>query len=280
MSETSAITLIPRTPTEARDLARELAPSMLLPVALRQKPHDVMAIILTGAELGLGPMQSIRGVHIIEGKPTLAAELMAALVVRVDSVCEYLQLIESSATVAVYETKRKGHPKPTTVRWTIAQAQAAGLVGRDNWRKYPDAMLRARCTAAICRAVYPDLVGGMYDPDEIDVTPADKLPTILSVVRGPVVEGQVTPTTEAEMVDALKASVAALPPKPTPPDYDASGAPLSERAKLEVAVQEAGDRAALEGLLERIKALGKGDQDVLRKLYMTRLREVSAKAAQ
>jgi hypothetical protein len=28
-------------------------------------------------------------------------------------------------------------------------------------------MLRARCGAAIARAVYPDLVAGIYDPDEV-----------------------------------------------------------------------------------------------------------------
>lgn len=275
----SALSLIPRSAAEAQQVATQLAPAELLPPALRKRPADVMAIVLTGAELGLGPMASIRSIHLIDGKPTLSADLIGALVMRRPDVCEYLRLVESTAKRAVYETKRKGHPEPVRLAWTIEQAQAAGLAGRGNWAKYPDAMLRARCNTAICRAVYPDLVGGLYDPDEIDVTPVERQPAVLSVVRGPVVEGQVSPQTEAEMVEALKASIETLPPKPSPPDYDGNGAPVSVRAQLEVAVREAPDRAALDALLPRVKSLAKADQDALRKTYMARLREVSRAVA-
>ena len=38
-------------------------------------------------------------------------------------------------------------------------------------------MLRARCGAAIARAVYPDLVAGIYDPDEVaEITRHDPTP--------------------------------------------------------------------------------------------------------
>jgi len=271
MSDATTLSLIPRSPAEAEAVSRQLAPAELLPPALRKRPADVLAIVLTGAELGLGPMASIRSIHLIEGKPTLSADLIGALVMRRPDVCEYLRLVESTAKRATYETKRKGHPEPVRLTWSIEQAQAAGLAGRGNWAKYPDAMLRARCTTAICRAVYPDLVGGLYDPEEMDVTPAERQPAVLSVVRGPVVEG--------EVMGAPPAVETPPAPRPTPPpDYDASGAPLSERAKLEVAIQEAADRPALDALLPRIKALAKADQDSIRKLYMVRLKDVTPKA--
>lgn len=288
MSNTeSAITLVPRSATEAKDVASMLAPADLLPAALRKKPADVLAVVLTGAELGLGPMQSIRGIHLIEGKPSLSADLIAALVMRRGDVCEYLRVVETSAKRCVYETKRRGHPTPTSLTWTIDQAAAAGLAGRGNWAKYPDAMLRARCATAICRAVYPDLVGGLYDADELDVTPVDG--RHLSVVpRGATVEGSVTPQNEAQMVEALKASIAADPPRATPPppaDYDAGGAPVSERAKIEVALNEAqtsGDVHALGARIKQLRdggTLSAGDADAIRPLFGAALGRVS-KAAQ
>jgi hypothetical protein len=48
----------------------------------------------------------------------------------------------------------------------MEQAKAAGLSGGDNWRKHTAAMLRARCSSALARAVYPDLMMGVYEHDE------------------------------------------------------------------------------------------------------------------
>jgi hypothetical protein len=44
---------------------------------------------------------------------------------------------------AIYETKRVGST-PVKISFTIEQAKQAGLTGKDNWRNYPAAMLRAR----------------------------------------------------------------------------------------------------------------------------------------
>lgn len=152
-----------------RALSKELAASQLLPQALKQKPADVLAIVLTGRELGLEPMQAIRSIHIINGKPSMSADLMGALVKK-SPACEFLVLVESTGLIATYKTKRRGEPGETVMSFTIAQAKAAGCEGKDNWTKYPDAMLRARALAAICRAVYPDVCLGIYDSDSGELT--------------------------------------------------------------------------------------------------------------
>ncbi len=163
----------PQTIHETEALSLSLAKSALLPEALRGKQADILATILTGAELGLAPMQSLRGIQIIKGKPTLSADTMGALCKRRSDVCEHLSLTASSPTGCTYETKRRGE-KPTTMTFTIEDAQRAGLAGSDTYRKFPAAMLRARCLSAICRAVYPDLCLGLYDPDELADAPAAK----------------------------------------------------------------------------------------------------------
>lgn len=43
-------------------------------------PEEIFVIILAGQELGLGPSQAVMGIKMIEGKPELSANTMAALV--------------------------------------------------------------------------------------------------------------------------------------------------------------------------------------------------------
>jgi len=52
------------------------------------------------------------------------------------------------------------------VEWTFDQAKKIGLTGKDNWKNYPKAMLRARCIAEGVRAVFPGSIGGMLSVEE------------------------------------------------------------------------------------------------------------------
>jgi hypothetical protein len=124
------------------------------------------AVLLKGHELGFTPMAAAGSISIIKGKVSLSADATVALCKR-SPACLYLRLVASSEDVATYETQRHGDPSPTTLSYTIAQATKAGLTGSQTWRGHAHAMLRARCGAAIARAVYPDLVAGIYDPDEV-----------------------------------------------------------------------------------------------------------------
>lgn len=158
----------PRDIAEAKEFSRLVATSALLPPDLRNRLEDVFVIVVSGHELGLAPMQALRSIHVIQGKPVMSAELMVALVKRNRDVCEYFTLVESSPLLATYATKRAGEPEPTRMTYTIEEARAARLADKDNWKKHTAAMLRARCSAALARAVYPDLVLGVYETDEGD----------------------------------------------------------------------------------------------------------------
>lgn len=144
--------------------AEQLLASGFLPKAIRTAPQ-ALAIMQTGKELGLGPMQALRSIHIIEGKPTMSADLIAGLALaKVPG--SKLRVVESTNEVCRIEAGRSGE-LPTPFSFTIADAKNAGLLGKDNWRKYPRAMLRARCMTEACRAIFPDAVMGLYDPDEL-----------------------------------------------------------------------------------------------------------------
>jgi hypothetical protein len=160
----------PRGIDEAMQLASLLIASRLLPRSVTTA-EAAFAIIATGRELGLTAMQSLRTIHVIEGRPTLSADLVAALCKSRRDVCAYFMLVESTATVARYKTQRVGEPEPTTMAFTIEDAQRAGVSTKENWKRYPAAMLRARCITALARAVYPDLAMGIYDEDELTPLP-------------------------------------------------------------------------------------------------------------
>lgn len=157
--------MVPRTFAEAQQFAEALSRSRFIPDAFQNKPHDILACIIAGHELGIGPMQALRAIHVVKGKPVLSADLMVALVKR-SEVCSYFRLVESTNTLATYETQRRGDPVPTSLTWTIENAKTAKLTGNPTWGNHPAAMLRARCSSALARAVYPDLVMGIYDEDE------------------------------------------------------------------------------------------------------------------
>jgi hypothetical protein len=153
----------PRSVQEAKALGELAARSGLF--ANVRSPEAAAIILMTGVELGLSGMQALRGIHIVEGKPVLSADLLVALCKR-SPLCAYFRLVESTHDRATYETQRHGDPQPTPLTWTMEDARRAKLTGRGNWMSHPAAMLRARCGAALARAVYPDLVLGLYEESE------------------------------------------------------------------------------------------------------------------
>ena len=157
--------ILPTTFEQATAFAERVARSGFIPGPYRGKPDDVLACVIVGHELGIGPMQALRAIHVVNGKPILSADLMVGLVKRSPE-CEYLRIVESTDERAVYETKRRGEPEPTRLDWTFEQAKRAGLTNNPTWKKHTAAMLRARCASALARAVYPDLVMGIYEEDE------------------------------------------------------------------------------------------------------------------
>jgi hypothetical protein len=152
---------------QAFTLAENLSQASLLPQYLRGKPHDVFMTLLLGRDLGLTAMQAITGIHVIDGKPSVSAGLAVALVKR-SPACRYFRLVEESDQGVSYETQRQGEPGPQRMSYTIEDAKRAGLLGKKNWQAYPRAMMRARCSMALARDVYPDVVANVYDPEELE----------------------------------------------------------------------------------------------------------------
>lgn len=161
---------IPLLPSEGEwNMLKEQAGILLktpfLPSAIKTV-EQAIAIALKGRELGIPFMQSLTHIHIINGKPTISSELMLALIFKncPGAVIDYPK---SDATECVIEARRPGG-KPARFSFSMENAAAAGLTGKDSWKKYPDAMLRARTVAIVARALFPDaIMGCSYTPEEM-----------------------------------------------------------------------------------------------------------------
>lgn len=142
-----------------------LVNSGFLPSSIKL-PEQAMAIAIKGHEIGLPIMQSFAQISIIQGKPTLNAEGQLALIYK-NCPGAIVNFIVLSNEECVIEAKRPGG-KANTFRFTIEDARLAGLLGKDNWRKYPRAMLRSRCISEMARSLFPDAIAGMsYTPEEL-----------------------------------------------------------------------------------------------------------------
>ena len=132
-------------------------------------PQAVLSTVLVGRELGIPAMASLRSIHIIDGKHSLSADLMVALVLK-SGMAEYFQLVESTDKACTFETKRKGAPQPQRLSYTIEQAKQAGLLAPtrsgkpSNWQKMPKQMLRARAKSELARLEYPVGAGSARIP--------------------------------------------------------------------------------------------------------------------
>lgn len=146
-------------------LAAEVANTDFVPRGLKGNPAAVTAAILFGRELGMAPMHALRGIHMVEGRPTLSAEDLRALVIEAGHTIEYEEVSSSICTV---RGKRAGSETWTRLSWTIADARQAGLLNKTNWKSYPRQMLTARATAELCRMVFPDATHGVRAREELD----------------------------------------------------------------------------------------------------------------
>jgi hypothetical protein len=251
-------------------LAQMLADANLLPATLRKRPADVLLLVMYAKDLGLTFSEALRGLHLIEGKAVISADLMVALAKRTGEV-ESFDLVESTDTRATYETRRKGR-EPVRVTWTIDMAKVAKLAEKPVWKSYPAAMLRARAKADLVRAVYPECTFGCYDPDEL-----------ASGMATATVTATASPAYEVGSGSSIGLEV---PAEPTPhiseiagraPEPPAQAAPADTVDAL-LAEIEGADESTLAALVPRITALPAAAQDRLRAPYVARSRALAGVA--
>jgi len=160
-SDASAFSLIVR----QADL---LAQSRIIPRAYQGKSFDIIAAGLAGQSFGWDVMTSMRNYHVIEGTATLRPEAMLGLVRRAGHSVSIETVSRGDERVAIAKGRRADNGDEHTAEFSTEDAMKAGLLNKNNWKNYRDAMLTWRAVSALCRVLYPDVVlGAGYVPEEL-----------------------------------------------------------------------------------------------------------------
>lgn len=212
--------IIPQTFEETFRVARAVVASGLAPSSLVGKltgddaASAVAIVIMSGSELGLKPMVSLRSFTVINGKPALYGDGLIN-VVRQSGKVAYLRTgcdIVGGKMVGWCEAKRLDTGEDKRVEFTQDDAIRARLwddratvkkqiwengqkVWRDNvpndatWYRFPKRMLSWRAAGYCLRELFGDVLGGIRDefeereiarstqrdePEMRDITPADQ----------------------------------------------------------------------------------------------------------
>lgn len=128
---------------------------------------QALALMLVAQSENQHPATITQDYDIIQGKACRKTHSVMARFQQMGGKVEWHALTDSIADATF------SHPAGGSLRieWTIEQAKRAGLTGKDNWKNYPRAMLRARVIAEGVRAVYPAAIGGMMIAEEAQDVP-------------------------------------------------------------------------------------------------------------
>jgi len=153
--------LIKTTATEAMQLGETFFKSGMF--ADIKSANQAIVKIMAGAELGVSPFAAMSGIHIIQGKPTIGAGLMAA---RVKGFGKYdYKVIEHTEKVCSIDYY-KGTEKIGNSTFTIEDAKKAGTKNLD---KFPKNMLFARAMSNGVKWFTPDIYETpVYVPEEME----------------------------------------------------------------------------------------------------------------
>jgi hypothetical protein len=295
---------------EMMDTAYKLASAMvkttMVPTRFLRKPEDATAAILYGAELGLNPIQSLQRVIPIHGMPSLEARTMVALLKSRGYRIRTREQSDTSVTVEGWDLN--GDQFEST--WTIDRAKQAGYVPEpisdnslkrpgvvEDWvyvtktwdgksknsvlgnMKYitdPQAMLKAKCQAEVCRDMAPDILLGIsYAREELESERWDEPASAPaeSTASDPVTVEEILGTAETTPDEELaRAEPETQPADPSQPQPEAEPAPVADEAppiaeaaqpEPEPEVATAKEKTRIRTALERrlFKLLAKGDVD-------------------
>ncbi len=150
------------TPTEAMQLGKIFTESGMFPDI--KSAQMAVVKIMAGQEMGIGPFQAMNGIHIIQGKATVGAGLMAS---QVKSSGKYdYKVVQQDDKACIIEFMQ-GKESIGVSKFTIEDAKKAGTKNLD---KYPANMLFARAMSNGVKWYTPDVFNGpVYTPDEIQV---------------------------------------------------------------------------------------------------------------
>lgn len=175
-SASNGFTKLPTDFEGAREYAKYISSSQLVPAAMRSTPDcdrsaDTFLIIQKGNRLGLLPADALQMIYILGGRTSMSVKAKAGICRKYGTWTITFDGQNARASVEGYRFDRPNQKESFT--YTGTDAAIAGKMEKDTngvwvgtqatWKTmWPD-MLRARALSHFLDQVFPDVVGGFVD---------------------------------------------------------------------------------------------------------------------
>jgi len=161
---------------EIMEFARMLARSSMVPKDYQGRPENILVAVQWGREVGLGPLQALQNISVINGRPAIWGDAMLALV-RGSSKCAYVNEAvegEGDTMVASCRCARRDQQGEILGTFSVADAKKANLWGKQGpWTQYPKRMLQMRARGFALRDGFTDVLRGVISVEEARDIPAE-----------------------------------------------------------------------------------------------------------
>lgn len=190
-SASNGFTKLPTDFEGAREYAKYISSSQLVPAAMRSTPDcdrsaDTFLIIQKGNRLGLLPADALQMIFILGGRTSMSVKAKAGICRKYGTWTTTFDGLNATAKVEGYRFDRPNQKESFT--YTGTDAAIAGKMEKDTngvwvgtqatWKTmWPD-MLRARALSHFLDQVFPDVVGGFVDETyDLDIENDTKVAT-------------------------------------------------------------------------------------------------------
>ena len=287
----------PKSTAEAMELAKTLASSQLIPKAFQQRPGDVFVAMMWSHSLGIPIVQGLQGIAVINGKPSLYGDALLAVCMGSGQMADIEETVTGSADnlTATCKVTRRGKPTPVVSTFSMADARAAGLLGKPGpWKQYTSRMLKMRARAFALRDAFPDVLSGIASAEEmqdIEGTATEKATENVAeqVAKMPrrrsklPVQAPKEGTEDEVVKPAAPAQELPLPPEPEPAPAPAPEAPAAEGEEIGLLAMEAKVNACenlgdLYAFFDTLSVAQKADKS-LKAVFVHRREEIQKAAA-
>lgn len=158
--------LTPSTLDEAMRFSEIIAKSDLAPKDYRNKPGNVLLAVEMGSRLGIGPVQAMQNISIINGRASLWGDAALAVCKAHPQFVDVIESFDERKLEATCIAKRAGS---ADVKHTFSfeDAKTAKLWGKQGpWVTYPKRMAQMRARGFALRDQFPDALLGMITAEE------------------------------------------------------------------------------------------------------------------
>lgn len=207
-TSTAATIFNPQSLMQLQQFAQVMSEGVVaIPQHLRGKPADCLAVTMQAAQWGMNPYAVAQKTHIVNGALGYEAQLVNAVVSSSNLLSSRINYSwsgdwskctgkndKSDFLTVTVSAVIKGESEPREL--TISMAQA-GVRNSPLWEQDPKQQLAYLCTKRWARLHAPDVLLGVYTPDELDETP-----------RG---ERDITPRTTADLNSMIGSSSEPVP---------------------------------------------------------------------